>query len=342
MTRARARLRLVVALTFSVGLALAYGMATQLAFRWQASSPFLAVMSLGFLFVMPAGVGVLTVAAAPSPLRTSWWYALLAPWLTCIALAVATVVFALDALICLVMALPLLLVMSSLGGLSTCLLLRSRLGNRSPHLGVVVLALLMPFLWTPAEQRYRSPDSIRTVRTSVVVRADAASIWRNIARVPLIGPSEQRTNPFHWLGLPRPVEATLSADGLGGVRHARFDNGLTFLETVTDWQPGRTIAFAIEIDRSSPMPAPMAAIGGRYFDVLDGRYRLEPLPDGTTRLHLESTERVTTKFNGYAGWWTDRIMANLQQYILEIVKDRAERDTALAGTNLAVAGGAGR
>lgn len=171
------------------------------------------------------------------------------------------------------------------------------------------------------------------MKTSVVARADEASIWRNIALVPLVDASEQRTNPYHWLGPPRPLEATLSADGLGGVRHARFDNGLTFVETVTEWQPGHTIAFAIENDRSSPMPAPMAAIGGRYFNVLDGRYRLLPLPDGATRRHLESTERVATKFTGYAGWWTDRIMAGLQNYILEIVKTRAERDAVLAGAS---------
>lgn len=324
----RERVRMGAALIGSVALAVGYGLATQLAFRWDLNGALLGVMSLGFLFVMPVAVGVLTVAAAPSPYRTSWWYAALAPWSACFVLTLATIVFALDALICLVMALPLLLVMSSSGGVATCLLIRARWHGRPPHLAFVMLAVLAPYLWTPIEQRYVSPRSIRVVRTSVIVRADEASIWRNIARVPLINAAEQRANPWHWLGLPKPLEATLSYDGQGGVRHARFDNGLTFLETVTEWQPGRAIAFAIEIDRTAPMPAPMAAIGGRYFDVIDGKYWLEPLPDGTVRLHLESTERVSTKFNGYAGWWTDRIMTNLQEYILDIVRARAERDAA--------------
>lgn len=136
--------RLLAALASSAGLALAYEMATRLAFRWQASCPFLAVMLLGFLFVMPVGVGAVTAAAAPSPFRTSWWYAFLTPWLACVGLVVASIIFALDALICLVIAQPLLRVMSSIGGLSTRLLPRSRLGGQPPRLAVVVLARVMP------------------------------------------------------------------------------------------------------------------------------------------------------------------------------------------------------
>ena len=39
---------------------------------------------------------------------------------------------------------------------------------------------------------------------------------------------------------------------------------------------------------------------------------------------LESAHRVSTRFNEYSGAWTDFILADLQGYLLRIVKERAE------------------
>jgi hypothetical protein len=71
-------------------------------------------------------------------------------------------------------------------------------------------------------------------------------------------------------------------------------------------------------------PNEHVTIGGRYFDVLDGEYTLEPLANGDTMLHLISHQRLSTDFNGYAGLWTDAIMQNLQTSILEVIQHRCE------------------
>ncbi|HEX6770882.1 MAG TPA: hypothetical protein VF126_02565 [Acidobacteriaceae bacterium] len=65
-------------------------------------------------------------------------------------------------------------------------------------------------------------------------------------------------------------------------------------------------------------------VGGRYFDVLEGEYQLEPLADGETVLHLSSRERVSTHFNAYPGFWTDPVMRSIQSSILQVIKQRAE------------------
>jgi hypothetical protein len=68
-------------------------------------------------------------------------------------------------------------------------------------------------------------------------------------------------------------------------------------------------------------------VGGPYFDVLQGSYRIEPLTRGV-RLHLSSEHRLSTRFNPYAALWTDFIMRDTQDYILRIVARRAERSKA--------------
>ena len=57
---------------------------------------------------------------------------------------------------------------------------------------------------------------------------------------------------------------------------------------------------------------------------LSGAYSIEPRPDGGVVLHLSSEHRLSTTFNRYAGLWTDFIMSDTQQYILRIIKHRAE------------------
>jgi hypothetical protein len=41
-------------------------------------------------------------------------------------------------------------------------------------------------------------------------------------------------------------------------------------------------------------------------------------------LHLSSRHRLSTRFNFYAGVWTDFIMHDLQQAILSVIRQRAE------------------
>jgi len=65
-------------------------------------------------------------------------------------------------------------------------------------------------------------------------------------------------------------------------------------------------------------------MGGEHFGVLDGTYRIEPAGPGEVVLRLSSTHRLSTHFNFYASWWTDRVMSQIQRNILRVVKDRSE------------------
>jgi len=59
--------------------------------------------------------------------------------------------------------------------------------------------------------------------------------------------------------------------------------------------------------------------------VLNGTYWIEPLGGGRVMLHLSSDQRLSTRFNFYSHLWTEALMANLQNYILRIIKARCEK-----------------
>ena len=114
------------------------------------------------------------------------------------------------------------------------------------------------------------------------------------------------------------------AVGVAGI--VKFDNGLSFIETITSWDEFKSVSFSIRPNHESPAPAPFNMVGGRYFAVTEMKYWIEDTDDGSVILHLHSQHHLTTNFNAYAGAsiWTDFMLGNLQAYVLRMIKVRAE------------------
>ncbi|MEM9774508.1 MAG: hypothetical protein AAF902_08015, partial [Chloroflexota bacterium] len=135
---------------------------------------------------------------------------------------------------------------------------------------------------------------------------------------------EHHFNWIHYVGIPRPVEATLSNPSLGGMREGYFENGLRFEEEIIEWEEHKQMGFKITEASDSLLPKPLDVIDGETFDIVSGKYEIEELDDGSVILHFSSEHFLSTRFNNYGAYWTDLLMRNLQNYILEIVKARAE------------------
>ncbi len=282
-------------------------------------------VSLAFLFLVPFGLGVVTAALAPSGLRWPWLYWLLMPWVSVALLLVAVLALAWEGAICIVMASPILFTMGMLGGLAVGVVVTLR-AERRPPAAAVATCLVLPFALGPVEGRLPRPTERRNVTTVVEIDADTAAVWRNVVQVPLITDEEQTVGFFQKIGIPRPLEATLSGTGVGALREARFAGGVRFRERVTEWEPERRLGFTIEVDPASIAPDvldPHVRVGGPYFDVTYGRFVLEPL-GGRTRLHLESEHRVSTRFNFYTRLWTEAVMRDIQANICKVILTRSE------------------
>lgn len=315
---------LLIALGPATGLA--YGLAVRYGAQVFRNSSLLAVMTLSFMLLLPFAMGFITIFVVERRRAQPVWVWLILPWATIAAAEVGMMAAYWEGMICIVMFTPIALVASTLGGVTAGLIVhftRSRRAKRATLACVVCL----PMLLRPFEARFLSQQESRRVENVTDIQATPATIWRNIERVPRIAASELQPSWSHSIGFPDPVEATLSAEGVGGVRHATFQGGVLFIETIDVWDPERRLGFSIRA-QSDQIPATTfdehVTVGGKYFDVLYGEYRLEPLANGTTRLHLTSRSRVSTDFNWYAHLWTDAVMSDLQRRILFVVKNRSE------------------
>ena len=306
-------------------LGLVYGIALRCALQFFPNSSAFAVMSISFIAFVPLAIGFVAVFVAERQVQQPIWLWFILPWITMLACEVAMALALLEGLICIVMLTPIAMIASSLGGVAGGLVARFATGKAKNT--SVACVLFFPIILSPLEPHFLAQKQLRVVETVIDVRATPEIVWQNIERVPRISPPELKPSWSHRIGFPSPVEATLSFAGLGGVRHASFERGVLFIETIDVWEPQDRLGFSIRAQGSQIPRTTLdehVTVGGNYFDVLHGEYRLEPLANGITRIHLSSEHRLSTDFNWYAHWWTDAVMADVQNTILLVVRDRCE------------------
>jgi len=279
------------------------------------------LMTVSFIFMVPLVVGV--VAALLSPLDEPA-KAYQSAALSIVIIAIGTTLWQYESLFCWIILAPIALGAAMLGAF----IVEAFRRRNKTKTNVLFSLMLLPLMAVQLEHNIPDATVYQTTHNSILIEASPDLVWQAIKSVPTIQKDEYKTSWTHRLGLPRPLAATLSHEGIGGVRTAGFSNGLSFLEEVTDWQENKTLAFTIEAQGNAQERTAFNLgpdIGGQFVDVTTGRYSIELLDDDTVLLHLVSTQRLTSKMNSYAGFWVNAVMSDLQSTILEVIKNRTEQ-----------------
>jgi len=309
----------------AIGIPTLYAVVLRLLFGIDNWNELFSVMSVTFLFLLPTIVGTLTVYLSSFEKAKSVAYRIFTPWIPVFLFLVITLALAIEGWACWLMIFPVFLVAASIGGLLGGYL-KIRKGNDRLNISLLVL---MPFLIGPIESMIEKIPGTYKANTYIDIDAPTEKIWDNVTRVKEIPIDQDKGYLTRILGFPRPVKAELNFEGVGAYREAIFTKGLVFHETVTEYKDNEKMVFTI---KAYPHEIPSTTldehvvIGGDYFDVLNGTYELEKLPNGLNRLHLYSHFKMNTTFNFYAGWWGRWIMKDIQNNILQIEKERSENE----------------
>jgi len=281
------------------------------------------VMSIAFIFLLPVGVGALTIALSDTEKVKKPSYRFFMPWLPILGFFVLTLLLNIEGWACWLMILPIFLIASSIGGLIAGYY-KLRKKNEKIYISLLVF---LPFFISPIEKAIGTIPGQYEAYTFIDIRSSKEKIWSKVTRVKAISKSEDKGWFTNSLGFPRPIKAELNYEGVGAFRKAIFDKGLVFNETVLSYEPQKKMVFSI---KANPYDIPSTTmdkhivVGGKYFDVLNGTYELQKLNDTTYRLHLFSHFKLTTTFNFYASWWAGWIMKDIQKNILQVIKERSE------------------
>lgn len=300
-----------------------YAIVLRLFFGIETLNDLYFVMSVSFLVCLPTITGVLTIYFSSAENAKRFSYKFFVPWIPVIIFLFFTLAIAWEGWACWLMVLPLFLIAASIGGLIGAYF---KLRKKENKVYISILALL-PIFNSPVENFIGAIPGTYKAYTFIDINSTQDKIWSNVTRVREIKEEQDKGWLTKSLGFPRPVKAELNFEGVGAYREAKFTNGLIFHETVSEYVNKTKMAFSI---KAYPHEIPSTTmdkhvvIGGQYFDVLNGTYELEKLNDKTYRLHLYSHFKLTTTFNFYASWWAKWIMKDIQNNILQVVKQRAE------------------
>jgi hypothetical protein len=283
-----------------------------------------AAVSLAFVFAVPLSLGAIPVLFSTHEQLHSYLRMLLLPWVTVLTFFYLALVNGFEGMICLVIIVGPFLV---LGGLGAFLYRLVKLRRHKEGQRALYVSLTLPFLVLLLESQVVPADYAHTVRTQLVVNAPREVVWAYVKNVRNIRPGEIALHFVHLIGVPRPLNGELTYEGIGAERRITWEQGISFVEKITDWQEDRGFAYDIRVDPASIPPQTLdehVLVGGRYFDVLRGGYQLEDLGGDRTRVTLSCQYRITTTLNAYGALWADFLLNDFNEMILEVIRNRAE------------------
>lgn len=305
----------------AVAFALLYGLGIYLIFH-NVGRGGDGLLSLGFLIGAPIGAGSLAVLIADWRGNGSGGEHARLGVLTTLLMLCAGFLMLGEGGVCIVMAAPLFIPLGMLAAMATGAMLRAR--NNRLHVSALPL---IPLLLVQFDLWGAYPVRLETVTSSIEIETTPDQVWRQLTEVRDIRPEELSwTFTQDVAGVPKPVDARLEGSGVGAVRHVRWGDGIHFDEVVTRWEEGRALAWRFRFARDS-IPDRVEShirVDGAYLQVLDGDYRLEPLPGGRTRLHLSTHYRIATPLNVYCAWWGQIMVGDFHHNVLNVIRGRAE------------------
>ncbi len=309
-----------------------YGMAMRLTLNFATQGSQLgrllpAPVSISFLVLMPMAVGAIAVYFGDEEERRSLAYQVAAPVIDILVFLGLTALSFLEGSICIVMAAPIFLLMAIVGGLFMGLVLRLSGAGR----GVANCMVALPLLMAPLENAVGSRDDIREVSLQTTIHAEPAVIFGNIKNARDIRREELGSSWVYSIGVPRPEEGVTEVTPQGEVRWSRWSEGVRFRENILAQIPDRSVLWDFHFDEASIPPGVLdehVRIGGRYFDLVDTRYDIDPLGSGDCRLSLTAHYRVNTGFNAYAALWAGAMLHAAGGTVLHFYKLRSESDQA--------------
>jgi len=234
-------------------------------------------------FVVGITTGFLVNRQELQSMRATNSLVLLAAALGCFGL----IMFALEGLICLILASPLAAAVALAGG---------ALGRRAARIGKgpigpVYCIALLPAMF--AVDALYPPAITMMTDESLLIDASAAQVWQAVTSDE---PIHEPATVVGRMGLAYPQRSHFSGRGVGAIRTGYFSTGEA-REQITDWKEGRLLSFMVisqppAMEEMSPYRQVHAPHVVGYFETGETQFEIQAVGERQTRLTIRAAHRL--------------------------------------------------
>lgn len=238
-------------------------------------------------------------------------------------MTLALLVFAIEGIICILMAAPIAILLMWLGSL-----LGLYMASKKPSgtlTGLVLLMLIVPL--TGFIEHETEKENITSVVTSVKINAGQEAVWKHVIVFPTL---KEPTEFLFKAGIAYPIDATIEGTGVGAVRYCNFTTG-SFVEPITKWDAPNLLSFDV---LESPQPMKELSFWDidaphlhDYFVSKKGRFKIVRISDTETLLEGTTWYSNRIKPNFYWNLWSDYIIHKIHNRVLNHIKENAEKES---------------
>ncbi|MES2589071.1 MAG: SRPBCC family protein [Bacteroidota bacterium] len=230
------------------------------------------------------------------------------------------IAFAIEGLICIVMALPIGLAFTWIGILTGYFLI-----NNNPTKGPPTLIIFIFLIPTFSFVESGFEPKLYTVVTSIEINASPEEVWKNVVEFPEL---KEPTEFIFKTGIAYPINAKIKGKGVGAIRYCNFTTG-SFVEPITKWDEPNLLAFDV-----LKQPLPMKEMSfwdidaphlHDYFVSKRGQFKIVNLGNGKVKLIGTTWYYNDIKPNFYWNIWSENIIHKIHNRVLNHIKINSEK-----------------
>lgn len=236
------------------------------------------------------------------------------------------ILFAIEGIICLIMAIPLWVPCTWLGATIGYVIQSTshRVCAKTPLM--LAMAVAIPTV-VAVESAANPKPSRHSVSTATTIAAAPQIVWHHVIAFPAL------PEPTDWIfktGIAYPTHATIEGHGVQAVRYCTFSTG-SFVEPIEIWDEPRLLRFSVTDNpptmqewsiRTTVNPPHLTG----FLTSEQGQFLLTPLPDGGTRLEGTTWYRNRMWPEAYWRLWSDLIIHRIHDRVLDHIRLLAESE----------------
>ena len=232
-----------------------------------------------------------------------------------------TLLFAIEGIICIIMASPIMALCTWIGTLvGYSFVKKKKIATKQLY-----SFILLPIIFIGVDLAIDTREYLE-VKTDIMIKAPIETVWTNIIS---FGKIDEPDELIFKVGIAYPTHAEIKGSGVGAIRYCNFTTG-SFVEPITTWNEPNLLKFEV-LEQPTPMRElnPFRDVHpphlDGYFQSQKGQFKLIELGNGQTKVEGTTWYKIHIHPVQYWDVWSKYILHQIHYRVLKHIKKESEK-----------------